>query len=333
MEYPDDVIRAVADLALPEWDLRVAKIELVSRSENVVFRVDTKDDRTYALRVHRPGYHTLSELESESLWTSALNEAGVGAPVAEPTRARNHYAVVSVPDTQEVRHVGLIPWFAGVPLNEMIDKAEDAADDVSRNSHFEQLGRLMATMHEQAVDWNPPADFERHSLDVDGFMGNAPFWGRFWDIPGLTAEQRETLIAARGSMQIRLSEYGKDRGTYSMIHADLRSANILVDDDRVFVIDFDDAGFGWHLYDMAVALLDYATSPNYESIRDALIVGYRSKRAIPDEDLALLRTFMVVRMLASLGWLNERPEVGFYKVLPTLIELACTQARELLDES
>ena len=330
MEYSDDVIRAVADLALPEWDLRAAKIELVSRSENVVFRVDAEDGRIYALRVHRPGYHTLAELESEPLWTAALNEAGIGAPVAEPTRAGGRYAVVGVPDTEEVRHVGLVPWFEGVPLNEMIERATDEAE---RASHFEQLGRLMATMHEQAVAWRVPSQFERHSLDADGFMGEAPFWGRFWDIPSLTAEQRRTLIEARVWIHDRLSEYGKERGTYSMIHADLRSANILVASDRVFVIDFDDAGFGWHQYDLAVVLFDYVTSPNYEAIRDALIAGYRSQRSISEEDLALLSMFLVVRMVASLGWLSDRPEVELYQLLPVLTELACSRATALLDDS
>ena len=330
MEYPDDVIRAVADLALEEWNLSVAKIELVSRSENVVFRVDSEADRSYALRVHRPGYHTLAELESEPLWTAALNEAGIGAPVAEPTRAGAHYAVVGVPDTQEVRHVGLVPWFEGVPLNEMIDKA---ASDADRDSHFEQLGRLIATMHDQAVAWRPPSHFERHAFDADGLTGEAPFWGRFWDIAELTAEQRKTLIEARHWIHAQLSEYGKNRGTYSMIHADLRSANVLVHGDRVFVIDFDDAGFGWHQYDLAVALFDYITSPDYGSIRDALIAGYRSQRSISDEDLALLPLFVLARMVASLGWLNDRPEVALYKLLPVLIELACTRARELLDDA
>jgi len=330
VEYPDEVVRAVADLALPEWGLRVAKIELISRSENVVFRVDAEDGRTYGLRVHRPGYHTLAELESEPLWTAALNEAGIGAPLAEPTRSGSHYAVVGVPGTEEVRHVGLVPWFEGVPLNEMIDRARDEAE---RTSYFERLGRLMATMHEQAVAWRPPAHFLRHSLDADGFMGEAPFWGRFWEIASLTTEQRETLVEARGWIRKRLSEYGKDRGTYSLIHADLRSANVLVDDEQVFVIDFDDAGFGWHQYDLAVVLFDYATSPDYESIRDALIAGYRSRRAISDADLALLPLFLVVRMLASLGWLSDRPEIDLHKLLPVLVELACSRARALLDDS
>ena len=117
MEYSDDIIRTVAGRALPAWKLGVAKLELVSRSENVVFRVDARDGMAYALRVHRPGYHTLVELESETMWTAALNEAGIGAPVAQQTQSGEHYAVVEVPGTDEVRHVGLIPWFEGVPLN------------------------------------------------------------------------------------------------------------------------------------------------------------------------------------------------------------------------
>ena len=330
MEYPDDVIRAVADDAIREWDLSGAKVELVSRSENVVYRVDTDDGRTFALRVHRSGYHTLAELESEPLWTAALNEVGIGAPVAEQTHAGDHYAVVGVPGTDEVRYVGLIPWFDGVPLAEKIDKAPD---DASRDTHFEQLGHVMATMHEQAVNWRPPSQLRRHSLDADGFMGEAPFWGRFWDLPELTPQQRETLIDARRWLHARLSEYGKHRGTYSMIHADLLSTNVLVSGDQVQVIDFDDAGFGWHQYDMAVALSDHVTSSSYEAIRDALIAGYRTQRAISDEDLALLPQFLVIRALASLGWLHDRPEVELHEHMPDLIELSCRGVKELMGDS
>jgi Ser/Thr protein kinase RdoA (MazF antagonist) len=192
--HSDDLAHAVAHRALLEWDVRVSKIALISRSENVVFRVDAEDGRAYALRVHRPGYHTLAELESEPLWTAALNGVGIGAPVAEKTRKGDHYAVVDVPGTDEVRYVGLIPWFGGVAMDEMIEKAPD---ETSRVAYFEQLGRLMATMHEQAVAWHPPSQFQRHSLDAEGFMGDAPFWGRFWEIPELTANQRETLASVR----------------------------------------------------------------------------------------------------------------------------------------
>jgi len=331
MEYADDIIRKVADEALLQWNVRPAKVALVSRTENVVFRIDAEEGHAYALRVHRPGYHTLAELESEPLWTTALNAAGVGAPVAEKTRTGGHYAAVGVPGTDEVRHVGLIPWFDGVGLDQMIEQAPDAT---TRDSHFQQLGRLMATMHEQAATWTPPPGFQRHAFDEAGLMGEAPFWGRFWDVPELTSPQRAVLIAARSRLHTRLSEYGKDPRTYSMIHADLRSTNVLVAGDQVHVIDFDDAGFGWHLYDVAVALAEpYALDSDYEPIRDALVEGYRARRALSDEDLALLPQFLVARLLASLGWLHDRPEVDLYALLPTMIEIACGHADALVNNS
>lgn len=328
MEYPDDVVTAVAERALSHWDVGPAKLTLISRTENVVFRVDGEDGARHALRVHRPGYHTLDELESEPLWTSALHAAGIGAPVAEKTREGGHYAVVEVPGTDELRHVGLIPWFDGAPLDEMIAGAPDPA---SRNSYLEQLGRLMGAMHGQAVGWSVPAGFARHAFDAEGLMGESPFWGRFWEIPELSADQRRLLGEVRNMLRTRLADYGRERGTFSMIHADLRSANILVDDDRVFVIDFDDAGFGWHQYDMATTLFDYITDPDLEDIHDALITGYRTVRHISDEDVALIPQFTLARMLASLGWLHDRPEVELYPLMPVLIGLACSRAEAFLD--
>jgi Ser/Thr protein kinase RdoA (MazF antagonist) len=127
-----------------------------------------------------------------------------------------------------------------------------------------------------------------------------------------------------------LSEYGKDRGSYSMIHADLHPRNVLECGDQLHVIDFDDAGFGWHQYDIAVALFDHVMNPDFEAIHDALIAGYRSQRPVSDEALELLPLFLLIRALASLGWLNDRPEVDLYRFLPALIAHSCTQVRALL---
>ena len=91
----DRDLRAIAQEALPHWDLQPDRIELISRSENTVFRIDTAGGRRYALRIHRPGYHTLSELESERRWTAALNEAGVPVPTGRPTTSGRGYVTIS----------------------------------------------------------------------------------------------------------------------------------------------------------------------------------------------------------------------------------------------
>jgi len=45
--------------------------------------------------------------------------------------------------------------------------------------------------------------------------------------------------------------------------ADLPPGNLLVHKDQLAVIDFDDAGFGWHHYDLAVALVHSQTDSQF----------------------------------------------------------------------
>ena len=53
-----------------------SRVELINVSENWTYRVDTPDGARYALRVHRPGYHTADEIESELRWIDALRYDG-----------------------------------------------------------------------------------------------------------------------------------------------------------------------------------------------------------------------------------------------------------------
>ena len=55
MPEPGAVLEAVVDRALPHWALEVSAISFISARENVVYRVDTVDGGSYALRIHRPG--------------------------------------------------------------------------------------------------------------------------------------------------------------------------------------------------------------------------------------------------------------------------------------
>ena len=44
------------------------------------------------------------------------------------------------------------------------------------------------------------------------------------------------------ALRARLAAFGTGPARYGLIHADIRLANLLVDDGRVSVIDFDDCG-------------------------------------------------------------------------------------------
>ena len=192
--------------------------------------------------------------------------------------------------------------------------------------HFRQIGGVLAAMNNQATGWVPPPGFTRHAFDVPGYVGEAPFWGRFWDIPPLTDRSTGRASPCARCIRRTLSEYGKDRGTYSMIHADLHAHNILIDPSGALqAFDFDDAGFGWHQYDLAVVLFGLEDLPYFDAITDALIGGYRSVRAFSGEALSLLPLFLLIRRLVLISWQWDRPELGRRIGLEAYIANACEQ--------
>ena len=326
MMVTDDLLRRVAKQALVEWDLSVTEIALISKSENIVFRLDTDMDQTYVLRMHRPGYHTLAELNAEQQWTAALNQAGLDVPVPKMTVDGRGYTCVSMPGSTEERHVGIVEWFEGEPLSNMLKQTSDKQILVS---YFDQLGRIAARIHNQAIGWQIPAGFQRHAFDADGLMGNAPFWGPFWDLPMLTKAERKRILSARASIYRILSDYGKEQGTYSLIHSDLHPGNLLVNGEQLHVIDFDDSGFGWHQYELAVALYHYQDSPHFNLLFEALIAGYRVERPFDDAAVELVSLFFLIRAMASIGWTYARPELELHGRLPGLIARVCEQADAL----
>lgn len=299
MIEPDSLLE-VAETSLEHWHLEPESIEVVSQSENIVFKVVALDQRAYALRLHRPGYHSLQELESEQIWIQALDEFGLQVPNSLKSDQGSHFLAVDCGET--TRYAGLIKWFDGMPLIKLPEQRQALIQPMAF------LGETCARMHNQASQWPSPADFTRPQLDIDGFFGSNPFWGKFWEVPDLTPRQESQFLLIREKLITLLTQYGKPNDTFSMIHADMHEGNVMVSTDDFLLIDFDDAGFGWHLYDLAVVLFNHAESDNYETLKDTLIKSYRKTRNLSNDDLALLPYFILTRALVTVSWLHLRPE-------------------------
>ncbi|MDP1751852.1 MAG: phosphotransferase [Reyranella sp.] len=276
-------------------------------TENVTFKVtDRHDGSAYVLRLHRPGYHTLAELDSEHAWIRALDDAGVEVPKPVAARDGRNYVPVTIAATGEQRFAGMARWTEGRLLSDVL--AETSDHRVVEN-YFAQLGAITASMHNQASAWQPPPPFRRHALDNDGLMGDTPHWGPFWEHGSLSVAERGLLLDTRGRMHERLTRLRRDPSGYSLIHADMHPGNILVEGDRLTVIDFDDAGFGWHQYDIAVVLTYWQSKPNATEIERAFLGGYCAARQVSDEALASIPMFRLIRGMATIGWFHQRPEL------------------------
>src|SRR6478736_2591104 len=96
---------------------------------------------------------------------------------------------------------------------------------------------------------------------------------RFEFLPGTEPvggpAEREVLGRLDAALRARLAAFGAGPGRYGLIHADTRLANLLVDDGRVSVIDFDDSGFSWYLYDAGTSVSFFEHEPHVPELMDA----------------------------------------------------------------
>lgn len=325
-------MQALAHLALKRWDLDVSGLTALKVRENAVFRIDLNGGGRAVLRVHRDGYHSDAALDSEFAWLRELECAGIQVPRVIRSRHARDFEVVGTPSADGARQVDVFEWIDGCQLGSIEDGVSGKDTDVA--AQYFKIGSIAARMHNHASGWKHPQGFRRHAWDAAGLVGERPLWGRFWELAALSGAQRTLLNRARAMIAGDLEAMGMHAGQYGLIHADLVPENVLVDGDRVCVIDFDDAGFGWHLFEIATSLYFISAECVFEAARDALLRGYRSERPLSDEAIERLPLFLAARGTTYLGWVHTRQGTETARELtPFLIERACTAAEQYLGQS
>ena len=90
-----------------------------------------------------------------------------------------------------------------------------------------------------------------------------------------------------------MDSWGEGPHVYGLIHADCGvDANVLFRKHKAHIIDFDDSGFGYYLYDLAVALEHCWEDKDYYRYKDALLQGYTDIRPLDDEQLIHMDLFL-----------------------------------------
>ena len=321
---PVSRLEATARRALPRFGIAAdAPVTLVQHRENAVFRVaDPADGRSFALRVHRAGYRTTPEIRSELAWMDALREAGVPTPRARPGVGGEPVQAVAV-DGGDTLQVDVLGWIDGRSLDLEGDTAEV----------YRLVGRTSALIQQHGRSWTPPAAFTRPTWNVDALVGPRALWGDYADLTTLSDVQRDLMHRAADVVRRRLAAFGRASDRFGLTHGDLMPDNILVADGVPFVIDFDDGGYGWYLYDLATLLALKVADPGFALVRDAWVDGYRAVALLPDDHVREIETLVMARLLLGLGWMHTRRETAMARdFTAVVVELAAVQAAKVLGE-
>ncbi|MGF1501335.1 MAG: phosphotransferase enzyme family protein [Paracoccaceae bacterium] len=300
--YDDEFLeqlRRGAESLLDGWGLSPeTRLTLLNISENATFRAD--DPRAAApvvVRVHRPGYHSPTEIASELAWIAALRAEGVvETPRPLEIRGGGHIAAFETADgPREVVAFEFVPGTEPSPDARLVDG-------------FRDLGAITARLHAHARRWRRPEWFARKTWTFDAVIGREALWGDWRAGPGLTAEGAAVLTRAAEALETRLGAWGSGADRFGLIHADLRLANLLVEGGRIAVIDFDDCGFGWFGFDFAAAVSFIESDPRLPEMMAAWIAGYRTVAEISAEAQAMLPAFVLLRRMQLTAWIASHAE-------------------------
>ena len=328
-DQQSECYQQLAELVLPEWGLKNVSLSMIKMRENAVFKVELADGSKQILRIHRAGYHSDDALRSELQWIQALAKDGIETPDVLPTQKGDLFVAPDSKLAGKLRQVDMFAWVEGEQLGSIEGGLE--GDLATQQENYRTIGSLSAKVHNQAIEWQIPTGFVRHAWGVDGLTGEQPFWGRFWELEALTRSQRDLMLKTRERVRADLSAFGQSAQNYSMIHADMVPENVLVDGSHIRLIDFDDAGYGWHLFEMATSLYFSSAEVDLDNLVQPYLEGYRSERELSDDDLAMLPLFMLARATTYLGWAHTRKETETAQELtPFIIEMGCATAEKYL---
>src|SRR5690606_9554539 len=122
--------------------------------------------------------------------------------------------------------------------------------------------------------------------------------------PLVSGAIRQTLEQLDRQLRTALAAYGTPPDRFGLIHADMRLANLLVAGDEVTLIDFDDCGFGWFMYDLAAGLSFIDTAPAAARLRQRWLAGYTAIRPLAPADLEIIDAMLLLRRMALLAWMG-----------------------------
>ncbi len=169
---------------------------------------------------------------------------------------------------------------------------------------YRKLGEIAAVLHNTSREWTLPDFYSRIEWDWNATFSDG--WNNFYGAhyreltDMLSPADIAAIDACAALMKKRILAYGKSPDRYGLIHSDLRMPNLLQDGSQISVLDFDDCGKGWYMYDIAGAVGFMEHRPDLPKILSIIVEGYRTRAELSEEDEREIPTFVMMRRIGLL---------------------------------
>jgi len=258
--------------------------------ENRVYQVGIEDERPVVAKFYRPGRWSDKAIMEEHEFNRELADADI--PVVAPL----------IIDGATLHHDGphrlaVYPCHGG------------RAPDLDNVALLKQLGRLVARIHRVG---ETGSFSDRPTVDIDSYGTSSCEF--LLDNDYISAELRpayestaEMVLDEVEACYLRAGRINEFR-----IHADFHPGNVLVQGERLHIVDLDDTRRGPAVQDLWMFLSGDKEEQSPQL--DALLDGYSEFRDFETRELNLIEALRSLRIMHYAAWIARRWEDPAFKI-------------------
>lgn len=288
-------LRKVIEEGLKQYDLEIQTYSFFEEATNMLYKLVAKDGTKFMLKIFDELSSTLEDNLVEAFMIDACRD-GSDVPVPEVIPASNGDEVISVESkyTQKPKRLIIYKWLEGIEL-----------DSHETNDDFYAVGQQMAKLH-----------IATEGLEVPGHINPKRFDKVYYfkDEKAVYHEDKYKAFCSDVYMEMMdtivpfVDEYLADlfkKDGMQLIHGDMNPWNLMKNGNVVSVIDFEDSSYGYAIQDLAITLFYYKYDENfdYHVVKEMLLEGYASVRALPSFTEYDLELIMIARRLNFLNYI------------------------------
>jgi Ser/Thr protein kinase RdoA (MazF antagonist) len=269
-----EALAAVSD----EWGIAADGIELLRAGQNHVYGGRLASGKTVIIRVTDDRHRAAALIRGELSWLTFLSENGCAVPT--PLPGRDGRLLITRRGMGRTLHV--------VCFDRLDGSVVRAGDDAQWTpTLFRDLGRALGRIHRLNASYRPGPGTRRYVWYQETEYRHLSDYRR--RLPSRVLDAIESHIAA-------LRQWPATAGTYGLIHNDVYADNFLYKDGQVQLFDFDQACYGWYVYDLISPLYPHYVFPAVRipgaTVADAasffadMVEGYRTEHRLTASQLA-----------------------------------------------
>jgi Ser/Thr protein kinase RdoA (MazF antagonist) len=325
----------IAKRALSHYGLGYAQQVLLEDLTNVVYRIqplgqrchlgerkaETVDHEGFVLRIHASGQHSTQAIHEELQWLLAIRrDTPLLVPLPVPADDGSLVQEIPTPGEPIPRQCVLFHYVPGVFLN-----------DTLRPQDVHCVGAFMAHLHHHAEQFvtscTPRPTRRARFCNVHAWrQGSSKVAAQY------TSEELAVFATVAQRVQSTVYHLGEGKDVFGFIHADLHQWNYLFYNGEVGAIDFDDCGWGYYAYDMAVTLSYLEARPAFPALQEAFLRGYQSVRPLPERYSECIEVFLAARILHMVPWVLSLSSPSLVSWGPGYLQQAVVRLRRFLEK-